>query len=671
MEQYADVVLDLAGNAVEGATVQVLAGSGNAQSGYTTAAQIFDVNGATQPNPVMTGKLGEFAFSAVNGKYVLRVMVRGTVYRTLGPLTFYDPVDDTERGGESAGPDITGADGATKVGYGITNVGARLDTIGTSLDALGTDVDLIGGTPLITVARDDLIPELHLKRFLSKTNPVVVMVGDSIGTDTADTIGRTESLWSLLREKLTHAYPNKTITFVNRAIGGETYFTAVGLPVGFPAWYTDHARAWPLYVGDLSPDLVVFNFGMNDENAFQSSTLYNYENLLSNAGVFPAGKPDVIYCSNLTPSLVSTIANTNTKAAQDGRHFVAGYTRSWARSKGYGLLDFHRAGSIVKDGFDPTVTSLKRIGSVAPVSGAVTAPVACTDFKWVLSVSTLTAAQPLAVKLAAEEVTDSAGRGAFAVLSVNGSGKIVVDLYDRPGNIYAGLVGAVTAPAGAFTLTVEKKQQTLIILVNEQEVVSYNQLRVHGKDFAPRAGDATYQGGNITAATFFAGEYKRCLPALTNTELWGESTTDVSMKLPYGGNGVNHLSSRGVAAIFKPVLDGSGVGSVLPTVTVQSADVAFANGWGQLAGFDRSRFVKLGPNTASVSLHITPPSDGATGVISTTVPTQYRPPVGTSVFIQMLTANLAPARAQLDPDGTLRVVNGGNGYLFGSCTYST
>lgn len=106
MEQHADVVLDLAGNAVEGATVQVLAGSGNAQAGYQTPAQIFDVNGAARTNPVVTGKLGEFAFSVANGKYVLRVMVRGTVYRTLGPLTFYDPADDTERGGGVSDPSL-------------------------------------------------------------------------------------------------------------------------------------------------------------------------------------------------------------------------------------------------------------------------------------------------------------------------------------------------------------------------------------------------------------------------------------------------------------------------------------------------------------------------------------------------------------------------------------
>lgn len=631
MQKHSDVVLNQNGRPKAGLRIVVDPYVANAAPNLTATSEatIYATEGGAAVPFVLTDAAGRFSFYAADGRYSLTVTGADILPYMLADVTLNDPADE---------------------------VALRAD-----LDALMN----ASSDKHFLVDQDDLIPDLHLKRFLSKTNPVVVMVGDSIGTDTADTIGRTESLWSLLREKLTHAYPNKTITFVNRAIGGETYFTAVGLPVGFPTWYTDHARAWPLYVGDLSPDLVIFNFGMNDENAFQSSTLYNYENLLSNAGVFPAGKPDVIYCSNLTPSLVSTIANMNTKAAQDGRHFVAGYTRSWARSKGYGLIDFHRMGSIVKDGFDPTTTSLKRIGSVTPVAGAVAGTVACTDFKWVLSVSTITAAQPLAVKLAAEEVTDSVGRGAFAVLSVS-NGKIVVDLYDRPGNIYAGLVSTVTAPAGAFTLTVEKKQQTLIVLINDQEAVSYSRLRVHGKDFTPRVGDATYQGGNITAATFYAGEYKRYRPSLTNEELWGESTADVSMKLPYGGNGVNHLSSRGVASIFKPVLDGTMLGASA-AASAQVANLVLLNGWTQLAGFVRSMVVRTG-NQTTIILHIVPPQDGATGIICN-LPEIYRPPANISTFVPLQTGNLLAARAQIDPNGDVRVINGGNGYLDGCFTY--
>lgn len=93
MEQYAEVVLDLAGNAVPGASVQVLVGSVN--GGLAT---IFDAGGTPQQNPIVTGALGDFAFQVANGKYVLRVLVKGTPYRTVGPLTFYDPNDDTRFG---------------------------------------------------------------------------------------------------------------------------------------------------------------------------------------------------------------------------------------------------------------------------------------------------------------------------------------------------------------------------------------------------------------------------------------------------------------------------------------------------------------------------------------------------------------------------------------------
>lgn len=518
-----------------------------------------------------------------------------------------------------------------------------------------------------TAAFCDLGPEQHMRRFLSKQNPVVVIVGDSTSTDVADTMGRTESIWSLVREKLSQAYPDKTITFYNRGIGGETYFTAVGLPSSFPAWYTDHAKAWPTYIGALNPDLVIFNFGMNDENSFQSSTIANYEGLLDNASIFPAGRPDLIFCTNHNPALDSTLAGFGTKAAQAGRDFVAGYTRSYARSKGYGLLDFHRMATIVRDGYDPTATSMRSVGAVIPQSGTVTAPLECTDFKWDLTVSGLTSAQPMAVKLAAEEVTDNAGRGAFAVLSVNGGGYLTVDLYDRPGNIYAGLVSTVAVPAGAFGLVIEKKQQTLLVLVNGVEAIAYNKLRVHGKDFLPRVGDATYQTGTITAANFYAGDYKTFRPSMVNDELYGASSASTATKQPNGGNGVNHLSSLGIAAIVKPVIDMAAWSARVPTL--ESINVTFKNGWTQLGGFSQSRAMRVN-NMVTVEVHIVPPAANATG-IAFTLPANFCPPAAISVFVDLATATeTIRARAQIGPNGDFNIINGGANWLFGTVTYS-
>lgn len=116
MEQYADAVLDLAGNVVAGASVQVLTPAG-------TPATVYSTTGASQLNPVVTGAQGDFAFQVPNGKYILRVSIQGTVYKTVGPLTFYDPDDDADRLTEV---DLAAADGASKIGTDNGTVAQRL-----------------------------------------------------------------------------------------------------------------------------------------------------------------------------------------------------------------------------------------------------------------------------------------------------------------------------------------------------------------------------------------------------------------------------------------------------------------------------------------------------------------------------------------------------------------
>lgn len=86
MEQYADVVQDLAGNVVPEAVVRVLLPNGG-------PATIFDVNGAETANPTPCDSQGYFAFQAANGKYFPQVEVAGKVYKKLGPVTLFDYAD--------------------------------------------------------------------------------------------------------------------------------------------------------------------------------------------------------------------------------------------------------------------------------------------------------------------------------------------------------------------------------------------------------------------------------------------------------------------------------------------------------------------------------------------------------------------------------------------------
>lgn len=512
---------------------------------------------------------------------------------------------------------------------------------------------------------NDLIPSVHMKRFLAEENPVVVIVGDSLGTDEGGNVPQSSTLFARLKNKLTDAYPNKNITFYNRSIGGETYFTAVGLPFSFPQWYTDQGLGWPIYVGNLNPDLVIFNFGMNDSFGLQSSVLDNYQNLFD-GGAFPAGRPDVIYCTNLTPSLDSPIGDFGTQQGQSGRDYVAGYTRNYAKAVGAGLLDFHRMCTIVKDGYDPTDTELKSQGAITPVSGAVAGNVQCTDFKWELDL-TLAIGTNMAVKLGAAETIDPAGRGAFVVIS-NSGGNLAADFADTLTNVYKGIVTSVAVPAGSFTLTVEKKQNSVTILVNGNEAVYFAKVRCAGRDFTPRAGDANYQSGSITAANFWGGSYKRYRQSLTNNDMWGEPSSTTETREPWGGNGVNHPSTIGASSVYQPVIDSSNFGYSLPSVLSQQIEpVTFVNGWVQESGFSECTVSRTG-SMCVIQFTMQPPAPATQGV-AFTVPAQFRPPASTTANCVVTNPGGTDRIGQIKPNGDFEVFGSVTGYCFGQLTY--
>ena len=512
----------------------------------------------------------------------------------------------------------------------------------------------------------DLVPSQHMQRFLSESNPVVVMVGDSLGTDDGGNIPQSSTLYAKIKAKLSSAYPNKNITFYNRSIGGETYFTALGTPFSFPSWFTDTERGWPRYVGDLNPDLVIFNFGMNDSSDLQSSTLATYQTYLDNVGIFPAGRPDLIYCTNLTPSIDSKIGDFGTEAGQSGRDFVAGYTRTYAKANGYGLMDMHRLCTIVKDGYDPTNTELKAQGSITPSSGAVAGNVQCTDFKWELT-TTLAVGTNMAVKLGAAEQSDASGRGAFVVVS-NTGGFLTADFHATPSDFYESVVTTVSVPAGSFTLTVEKKQNSVSILINNIEAVYFGGVRCAGRDFIPRAGDATYVSGNITAANFWSGEYKKYRQTLTNNDMWGAPSLTTETRTPWGGNGVNHPTTIGGAAIYQPVIDSSAFGYSLPGVLTQSSElVTFVNGWSKEPGFSDCIVSRVG-NICTISFTIQPPAPGSQG-IAFTVPLQYRPKPALVSNCVITNPGDTDRIGQIKPNGDFEVFGSVTGYCFGQIIY--
>lgn len=523
-------------------------------------------------------------------------------------------------------------------------------------------------TDPVSTAFNDINPESHLKRFLSKSNPVVVVVGDSISTETGANVPAIDSLYYRLKSKIVSSFPDKTITFYNRAIGGETYFTAVGLPSSFPTWYTDHARGWVRYVGDLNPDLVIFNFGMNDSRNLHTNKLTEYQGYFDTVGIFPAGRPDVIYCTNLTPAIDTTYAGLGSEDSQRGRDHVAGFTRTFAKAIGAGLLDFHRQCTIVKDGYDPTDTYLERVGAITPVNGAVTAAAyPCTDFKWDLTLSISVGAN-MAVRLGSpsDAPIDSASRGSYAVVYNNG-GTFKVDFFTADitssANIYGTATTTVPVPSGSFVLSIEKRQNTAIFSINGAIVASFDKLRVGGADVAPRAGDATYTAGTITAATLWVGRYKTYQQSVVNDDMWGTSDNLAVQRQPFGGNGANHPSSIGCAAVFQPVLDTANFSGVREL----TGNLTLMNGWRAVPGKAASRAVRVGKSiTISFTVQVPVTGTPAKGVVLN-APADFRPLAGFSSYAVIQTTNAATGQVlcDLSSNGDIQIYTNVDAIAFG------
>jgi hypothetical protein len=117
MQQHADVVTDLKGNVIKGASVRVLLLDG-------TLATIYAANGgAPTGNPLISGQQGEFAFYAPNGDYLLEITAGGKALTTTGPVKLYDVLDDGDAARWSS---LAQGDGADKIGFSRRTVHDKL-----------------------------------------------------------------------------------------------------------------------------------------------------------------------------------------------------------------------------------------------------------------------------------------------------------------------------------------------------------------------------------------------------------------------------------------------------------------------------------------------------------------------------------------------------------------
>lgn len=416
-------------------------------------------------------------------------------------------------------------------------------------------------------AFSDIVPAEHLQKFMRAKDPVVVLVGDSLATPNPNALDETSTLYSALVSKIRADNPGKNVSFYNRAVGGMAWSDINGVAwTNYPDWYTNQSAPWLSYVEALSPDLVVFAAGMNDgyQDAFDAD---NVTSVVSKVKAW-AKVPDIVFVTTPVPTLEphANYAYFGTQAEQESRDKNAGWIRTYAKYHGYGLLDVNRAANAARDARDILKTYSKRaISSLALPSGSFVADVAyaCRDFSLSveLNSTTFSSGNTLGVRLGP--------RTNDVVLVRNVGGNLQFDFYygAEPPSNYQNVLTAIPAPAGAFSLQVEKRDGLFVARVSTAAGVD-EAVRVkiitHGGVFSPRVGwyDNQFASGPCVNLEWLnIGLDSRVRPSITNNALWGAPGPAADTKYPDGGNGINHPTSRGFSEIYGRVIRASRMGA--------------------------------------------------------------------------------------------------------------
>jgi len=411
------------------------------------------------------------------------------------------------------------------------------------------------GRPAATVT-PTMVPRLRAAMAAATTvSPAkIAIVGDSTTALAADTASG-ENLKSLLFRKLKKDFGNVPFVIDELGIGGSRFdhLAIPGPPVGltFPPWYTNTSLRWMSYVQSGNYDLVILNFGTNDQINLD---IWCIDSIVTEIQAF-AHPADIAFTAQYTPQLNN--AGTGTRAGQEGREYAEGYVRTYASRKGFGLFDFNRQTTLVRDGYDPLEGSMKLL-AIADQNFPYTLPQETLHYAW---------------------------RGIVAA-GVWGHGKLQFQIGSRADNL---LILERDGPTGHLAFTVQSiataspfittgtifnsVPRTVTPLdLTADPVVSY--------DFEVRGGQVfcrATSGSNFYEINVMADRYGGLFTPVIS---WSDGSTSVfvSVKLAtafqpnlympqatddemfidgHGADGLTHIQAGGMAKVWAPVIDGA------------------------------------------------------------------------------------------------------------------
>lgn len=245
-------------------------------------------------------------------------------------------------------------------------------------------------------------------------------------------------------------------------------------------------------------------------------------------------------------------------AGQEGRDYAAGYIRSYAQHFGYSLIDVGRTFGMIRDGRDVCDTYFEErlTETFEPAIGYRAVPGdACRDFTARFTVPAEAwdsgAHQPFCVTLSSESSN--------VVMIDNAAGKLRFKVYRGSSILMSTDVSSIDTPTGdrLCEVTVKGSMFTFRLLSNQtagptiSAPFSKRVVRFGGL-FRPRFRYYnSADDGPIKNMKLGVGREKLYVPAISDLDFWGIPSASSGTTRPVtGGNGINHPSSRGTAAVY-------------------------------------------------------------------------------------------------------------------------
>ncbi len=385
-----------------------------------------------------------------------------------------------------------------------------------------------------------------MTQFYRAAAPKVVIMGDSISTEGPDALSKSDSMASVIAKKISNQNPDAAISFLNRAIGGQTWINANTVPTGFPAWYTDHSKPWLDYVKDDAPDLLILAFGMNDSNGFNAGALHA---VVDKIKAWPK-VPSLLFVTNPVPSMATTWSGGTGFYAtifQEGRDWAAGYARSYAKHYGYSVLDINRQLCLIRDGRDYLSVPLHRAG-IYSQSYIHDTSVIARDFTISGEVASWPSGKTLLVKVGVGDLD--------VVYITNQAGvfKITAFCQGQISLAYLDLTTTTPVTVGQ-TLDISVQNNVFTLFSGITQVISFSLIRTGGELALVAEWQDTPGSGPFVSVTANVGNFLECQYTARDSDIWGHDDGTANTKLPEGGNGINHYSSKGLELIVSPVVE--------------------------------------------------------------------------------------------------------------------